>query len=86
MKIVGAVEGRGVTAVICDRCKESIHVDEWGKTSCDYYASLSATGGFWSPHLMDGVQTEAQLCEACWLVAREALEKIGVKFQDTEYL
>jgi hypothetical protein len=91
-----------ITDVICDLCKKSVRVSmgktrglnhEKGTLerlkenfTFDCFGTLSISGGYFSPHLSDGLNTEAHLCEKCWLVARKALEKIGVKFTDTDYL
>jgi hypothetical protein len=85
MKKFGHVKTRGIIGVRCDRCRKSIHVDD-SQQPWDYYASLSVTGGYFSPVLPDGIKTEAELWEACWVIARKALEEIGVKFIDTEYM
>ena len=86
--------------VICDCCGKSVkismgksqHVNHEKGTlerpketfTIKEYAGISISWGYYSH--ADGLKTEAQLCEKCWAKARKALEKIGVKFTDTNYL
>jgi hypothetical protein len=85
MKLMGdVVETKwGVVDVLCDLCQKPIRVDEQrDEPSSEYYASLSVTGGYFSPVLPDGIATSAELCEGCWVIARKTLEGIGVRFTD----
>jgi hypothetical protein len=89
MKVKGTItrtDDHKTVDVICDRCKKSCRVEEFKGRSGFYFATLKATGGYSSPILDDGLKTRAHLCEKCWLVARKALEAVGVKFIDTNYL
>lgn len=87
--------------VICDRCNKSTKVPagtgqrinhETGKLGEleqffePYYETIRSEGGYSSPFLDDGSVATAHLCEGCWLEARKALEGIGVKFTDTNYI
>jgi len=78
---------KGIVDVICDRCLKSVKIKSFfGETNLTYYGTLSISGGYDSPCLPDGITTTAHLCEPCWVESRKALEAIGVKFVDEEYL
>jgi hypothetical protein len=97
MKIESEVTKREkeVTDVICDRCGKPVKVSMGMLTSYETgieregfaleFADISVSWGYWSDGL-DGLKTDTQLCQSCWAAARQALQQIGVKFVDTDYL